>query len=274
MARSSRLRSTPSSSAIRLFSLGRKLKTQKWLQFIVSDVFGHLVVGLRGIDDTVFSVPAINEKVDDTVLVAFTNQVIKDDDFLVFYRKLFKLKDVITKGFDDLITNAWVNTCGKVLQESLILVLVEVFREEINFVKLQQLVKHEQQDVCFSKIARPADQYPENISRHAGISLLVVVCGRKFGIVIQNFHFLIYYTPIIMSMKKWHQRAEEKGELAEQERQIRQKFKMKKINKQFRQISGDELFKPITKRLDKAATKDTEPEPAEELDYGQTQPVC
>ena len=69
-------------------------------------------------------------------------------------------------------------------------------------------------------------------------------------------------------MKKWHQHAEEKGELAEQERQIRQKFKMNKINKQFGQISGEELFKPITKRLDKAATKDPEPEPAEELDYG------
>ena len=235
---------------------------------VVSDVFGHLVVGLRKIDDTAFSVPAIDEIVDDTVLVAFTNQVIKDDDFLVIYRKLFKQEDVITKGFDRLITNAWVNICGKVLQESLILVLVEVFREEINFVKLQQLVKGMQQDVCFSRIAWPADQHPENISRHAGISLLVVVCGRKFGIVIRNFHFLIYYTPIIMSMKKWDQHAEEKGKLAEQERQIRQKFKMNKINKQFGQISGEELFKPITKRLDKAATKDPEPEPAEELNYG------
>ena len=164
-------------------------------------------------------------------LLSQTRSYIKDDDFLVVYRKLFKRKDVITKGFDGLITNAWVNICGNVLQERLILVLVEVFREEINFVKLQQLVKHEQQDVCFSRITRPADQHPENISRHAGISLLVVVCGRKLGIVIQNFHFLIYYTPIIMSMKKWHQRAEVKGELAEQERQIRQKFKMKK-NKQ------------------------------------------
>ena len=71
-----------------------------------------------------------------------------------------------------------------------------------------------------------------------------------------------------MSVKKWHRLAEEKGELAEQERQIRQKFKINKINKAFGQISGEELFKPITKRLDKAVTKDPEPEPAEELDYG------
>lgn len=48
----------------------------------------------------------------------------------------------------------------------------------------------------FSRIARPADQHPENISGHAGMPLLVVVCVGKFGIVIQNFHFLIYYTQI------------------------------------------------------------------------------
>ena len=122
---------------------------------VVSDVFGHFVVGLREIDDAAFSVPAIAEIVYETVLVAFTNQVIKDDDFLVFYQKLFKRKDFITKRFDGLITNAGVNICSKVLQKSLILVLVEVFREEINFVKHQQLVKYVQQDVCFQELLGP-----------------------------------------------------------------------------------------------------------------------
>ena len=162
---------------------------------VVSDVFGHLVVGLSEIDDAAFSVPAVDEIVDDAVLVAFTNQVIKDGDLLVVYRKLFKRKDFITKCFDGLISHEGVNICGKVLQESLILVLVEVFRKEINFVKNEQLVKHVQKDVCFSRVARPADQHPENIGGHAGIPLLVVVCCRKFGVVIRNFHFFIYYTP-------------------------------------------------------------------------------
>ena len=36
---------------------------------------------------------------------------------------------------------------GKVAQEHLILVLVEVFRKEKDFVELQQLVEHVQQDV-------------------------------------------------------------------------------------------------------------------------------
>ena len=65
-----------------------------------------------------------------------------------------------------------------------------------------------------------------------------------------------------MSVKRWRQQEKEKAELEEQEQEIRQEFKMNKIKKEFGQISGEELFKPITKRLDKAAK---EPEPAEEL---------
>ena len=63
-----------------------------------------------------------------------------------------------------------------------------------------------------------------------------------------------------MSVKRWRQQEKEKAELEEQEQEIRQEFKMNKIKKEFGQISGEELFKPITKRLDKAAK---EPEPAE-----------
>ena len=70
-------------------------------------------------------------------------------------------------------------------------------------------------------------------------------------------------------MIKWRQLGEDKAELEEQEQQIRQKIKINKINKEFSQISGEELFKPIIKRLDKA-TKEPEPgeERAEEREYG------
>ena len=76
---------------------------------VVSDVFGHFVIGLSEIDDAAFSMPAVDEIVDDTVLVALRHQVIKDADFLVVYRKLFKWKDFIPKRFDGLITNNGVN---------------------------------------------------------------------------------------------------------------------------------------------------------------------
>ena len=53
-----------------------------------------------------------------------------------------------------------------------------------------------------------------------------------------------------MSMKKWRQLAKEKSAIDQQTEEIHQKFRMNKINKEFGQLSGEELFKPITKRLD------------------------
>ena len=53
-----------------------------------------------------------------------------------------------------------------------------------------------------------------------------------------------------MSVKKWRELADEKTVLDQQTEEIHQKFRMDKINKEFGQLSGEELFKPITKRLD------------------------
>ena len=64
-------------------------------------------------------------------------------------------------------------------------------------------------------------------------------------------------------MKKWHQLAEEKSAVDQQTQEIHQKFRMDKINKEFSQLPGEELFKPITKRLDEkssAAVEDEEEE--------------
>ena len=65
-------------------------------------------------------------------------------------------------------------------------------------------------------------------------------------------------------MKKWHQWAEEKLKLDEQTEEIHQKFKMDKINKEFGQLSGEEFFKPITKRLGEKSSATVEEEEEEE----------
>ena len=65
-------------------------------------------------------------------------------------------------------------------------------------------------------------------------------------------------------MKKWRQWAEEKSKLDEQTEEIHQKFKMDKINKEFGQLSGEEFFKPITKRLDEKSSATVEEEEEEE----------
>ena len=67
-----------------------------------------------------------------------------------------------------------------------------------------------------------------------------------------------------MSVKKWRQRAEEKSKQDEQTEEIHQKFKMDKINKEFGQLSGEEFFKPITKRLDESTTVEEEEEEEEQ----------
>ena len=67
-----------------------------------------------------------------------------------------------------------------------------------------------------------------------------------------------------MSVKKWRQLAEEKSKLDNQTEEIHQKFGMDKINKEFGQLSGEEFFKPSTKRLDEKSSTTVEEEEEEQ----------
>ena len=67
-----------------------------------------------------------------------------------------------------------------------------------------------------------------------------------------------------MSMKKWRQLAEEKSAIDQQTEEIHQKFRMDKINKEFGQLSGEEFFRPVTKRLDENRSTTAEEEEEEE----------
>ena len=48
---------------------------------VVSDIFRHLVVSLSKIYDAAISVTTVDKIVNDTALVAFTNQIIEDNFF-------------------------------------------------------------------------------------------------------------------------------------------------------------------------------------------------
>ena len=72
---------------------------------VVSDVFWHLVEGLREIDNAAVSVPPVDEIIDYTVLVAFTDQIIKDGNFLVVNGEFFEWDNFISRRFNDLVTN-------------------------------------------------------------------------------------------------------------------------------------------------------------------------
>ena len=74
-----------------------------------------------------------------------------------------------------------------------------------------------------------------------------------------------------MSMKKWQKLVSEKAEVEQQNDKILAVIKNTKINKGFGQLSGEDLFKPITSRLDKLQIGDSNlaAEPKEEIpDYG------
>ena len=91
---------------------------------VIADVFGHIIKSLGKINNTAVSVPPVDKIVDDTVLVAFTNQIITDNNLLVVYRKFFERNDFVPRRFNDFVTHFRINFCGKVLQKSLVFVLV------------------------------------------------------------------------------------------------------------------------------------------------------
>ena len=70
-----------------------------------------------------------------------------------------------------------------------------------------------------------------------------------------------------MSMKKWQKLVSEKAEVEQQNDKILAVIKNTKINKGFGQLSGEDLFKPITSRLDKLQIGDSNSK-EEVPDYG------
>ena len=71
-----------------------------------------------------------------------------------------------------------------------------------------------------------------------------------------------------MSMKKWRKLASEKAEVEQQNDKILTTIKNNKIDKEFGQLSGEDLFKPITSRLDKLQVGAAPKEEEEIPDYG------
>ena len=71
-----------------------------------------------------------------------------------------------------------------------------------------------------------------------------------------------------MSVRKRKRKAAEQSAVDHQTREILQKFKMNKIGKESGQLSGEKLFKPIMKRLEKSTPKQEKAEVDETPDYG------
>lgn len=142
----------------------KKLENAK-ITAVIVDVFWYLVVGLCEINHAAVSVPPVDEIVNDCVLVAFTNQVIEDNNLLVVHRKLFKGDYLIPRCLDDLVASLGVDYSGKNLAALPGIYFDEHFlKTGVNLFVNKQPVKHVQQDVCFSGVDGAANQHPKNIS--------------------------------------------------------------------------------------------------------------
>ena len=53
---------------------------------VIPDVFWNLVKGLSKVNNAAVSVPSVDKIIYDAVLIAFTNQIIKNNNFLVVHR--------------------------------------------------------------------------------------------------------------------------------------------------------------------------------------------
>ena len=85
---------------------------------------------------------------------------------------------------------------------------------------------------------------------------LLVATLRKTWVIIWNLHFFGFYiiTLIICQYKSRISWLRKSRPSINKTQDIHQKFRMDKINKEFGQLSGEELFKPITKRLDEKSS--------------------
>ena len=235
---------------------------------IISDVFGGLEVALRKINDAAIALPPVHKIIDNVVLVFFTNHIIEDYNFLVVSGQHLKRNNIVG-AFNNIIPSRRIDSFIEIINHILVLVLMQVLCAKVNFVVDQQPVKHMHENICFTRVARPANKHPKGICWHTRVALLVITFCSQTGVVIWNFHFFFCYIyGKNMSMKKWRKLVSEKAEVEQQNDSILAAIKNNKIEKEFGQLSGEELFKPITSRLDKLQVGAAPKEEEEIPDYG------
>ena len=236
---------------------------------IISDVFGDLKIALRKINDAAIAVATVDKIIDNVVLVTFTNHVIENYNLLIVSGQRFQRNNIVG-AFNNIIASHRIDSCVEIINHILVLILMQVLSAKVNFVVDQQPVKHMHENICLTRVAWPANKHPKGICWHTRVALFVITFCSQTGVVIRNFHFFFCYIyGKNMSMKKWRKLVDEKAEVEQQNDKILAVIKNNKINKEFGQLSGEDLFKPITSRLDKLQVGTASKEEEEQIpDYG------
>ena len=123
---------------------------------IISDVFWDLKIALRKINDATIAVAAVDKIFNNIPLIAFTNHVIENYNFLVVSGQHFQRNNIMS-ALDNIIASHRIDSFVEIINHVLVLVLMQVFCARVNFVVGQQLVKHMQKNICFTRVARPTN---------------------------------------------------------------------------------------------------------------------
>ena len=158
---------------------------------IISNVFWGLEVALRKINDAAIAEAAADKIIDNVVLVFFANHIIEDYNFLVVSGQHIKRNNIIS-ALNNIIASHRIDSFIEIINHVSVLVLMQVLCAKIDFVVDQQPVKHMQKNICFTRVARPANKHPKGICWHRGVPLFVFTFRSQTGIVIWNFHFFFF----------------------------------------------------------------------------------
>ena len=151
---------------------GKKAENTK-VATIISDVFWDLKIALRKINDATIVVASVDKIFNNIPLAAFTNHVIENYNFLVVSGQHLKRNNIVG-ALDNNIASHRIDPFVKIINHVLVLVLMKVFCVKVNFFVGQQLVKHMQKNISFTRVARPTNKHPKGICWHTRVPLLVI----------------------------------------------------------------------------------------------------
>ena len=155
-------------------------------------VFRNFEKTLREIDNWAVEVPSVNEVIDNFVLIFLADKVIEDDKSLrfipleSFMKRNEEMKRNDVESLDNFISHFWIDSCCKVIQKKLILVLMKILCKEKNFIEMKEIVNHVKKGVRFATSAWSRNDQPERIFPHRGMNPLMV-CSSSWLIKINCY---------------------------------------------------------------------------------------
>ena len=120
------------------------------MRAIQADIFWCSEITLRKINHRAIAMSALNEIINQWLLILFGNKIIENNQLLIFPCLFRNWDDFIRGCFHNIIPSFFADW-AKRFQQMLIFGLVKIFRIEINFIVEEQAENHIQENICFPR---------------------------------------------------------------------------------------------------------------------------